>query len=96
MQLTIMLRDNGAPDVMAPGNIGRADISRYDWMVRTQPQTFLDNKDRSYPQGKVVGGGTLLNGMVWTRASASDYDSWVDLGNDGWGWEDLYPYFVKV
>ncbi|CAH0051777.1 unnamed protein product [Clonostachys solani] len=87
--------DDGRWQVQAPGSIGLEDVSMYDWNWRTVPQTFLNNADRSFPLGKAVGGGSVVNGMVWTRASASDYDSWVDLGNDGWGWDDLLPYFKK-
>lgn len=81
---------------MAPGAIGIADNSRYNWGLRTVPQTFLNKQNVWYPQGRVVGGGTILNGLAWTRASSADFDSWVDLGNEGWGWDDLKPYFVKV
>jgi choline dehydrogenase-like flavoprotein len=46
--------------------------------------------------GAVAGGGSTVNGMEWDRASSADYDSWKLLGNPGWGWSDLYPYFKKV
>ena len=48
------------------------------------------------PQGKVLGGGSILNAMCWNRGGAEDYDSWELLGNPGWGWEGLLPYFIKV
>lgn len=48
------------------------------------------------PQGKVVGGSTKLNRMVFDRGSKSDYDSWAALGNEGWDWDGLLPYFKKV
>lgn len=65
-------------------------------MLNTAPQTFLDGKTRHYDQAKVVGGGSLLNGLCWTRGSAADFDGWEQLGNPGWGWKDLLPYFKKV
>lgn len=46
--------------------------------------------------GKGVGGGSLINGMCWTRGESADYDAWVALGNPGWGWNDLLPYFRRV
>lgn len=46
--------------------------------------------------GKGVGGGSLINGMCWTRGGSADYDAWVALGNPGWGWNDLLPYFKRV
>lgn len=94
--LIVETSDDGAPDVMAPGSIGLANTNRYNWNMTTTPQTFLNNQNIWYPQGRVVGGGTILNGLAWTRASSSDFDSWVALGNEGWGWMDLWPYFLKV
>lgn len=86
-----------------PAEIGDTLWTDYDWQLRTVPQEFLNNRNVALNQGKVVGGGTILNGMVWTRGSARDYDAWGDL-NDvegraneyNWRWEDLLPYFEKV
>lgn len=60
------------------------------------PQEFLDGATRVFTQGKAVGGSTIVNGLVWTRGSAADFDAWEHLGNPGWGWMDLLPYFRKV
>lgn len=88
--------DQGELMVEVPGMIG-ADIgSVYDWNLSTVAQTYLDSNPRSIPQGHALGGGTLLNGMLWNRGSRGDYDDWVSLGNEGWGWDDLLPYFMKV
>lgn len=59
------------------------------------PQIHLDGRPRNIPQGRALGGGTILNGMLWSRGGQGDYQDWVDLGNAGWGWEDLLPYFRK-
>lgn len=48
------------------------------------------------PQGKVLGGGSILNAMCWNRGGADDYDAWEALGNPGWGWSGMLPYFIKV
>lgn len=56
----------------------------------------MNNRTIGIPQGKVIGGSSVLNGMAFDRGAASDYDAWVDLGNPGWGWTDLLPYFKKV
>jgi choline dehydrogenase len=48
-----------------------------------------------YPRGKVLGGSSSINGHIYIRGQAADYDYWRDLGNDGWGWSDLLPYFKK-
>ncbi|KAF4425980.1 Dehydrogenase xptC [Colletotrichum fructicola] len=82
--------------VIIPGYIGRTPPSGYGQDVLTAPQTFLDGRTRDINQGKVVGGGSVVNGMCWTRGAAADFDAWEELGNDGWGWDGLLPYFKKV
>lgn len=86
-----------------PSEIGADLNGAYDWNLETQPQQYLDGQTVKLNQGKVVGGGTVLNGMVWTRGSVGDYDAWDELntvdgqaGEYGWGWDDLLPYFQKV
>ncbi|KAI0970549.1 GMC oxidoreductase-domain-containing protein [Xylaria arbuscula] len=87
--------DDRAEDVTVPGNVGQESPSRYEWTATTIPQEFLDNQTRTFSQGRVVGGSTILNGLCWTRGAAADYDAWKNLGNPGWGWTDLLPYFLK-
>ncbi|KAK3390279.1 GMC oxidoreductase-domain-containing protein [Podospora didyma] len=98
--VTVLVLEAGELDsstelVTAPGMIGRGWNPSYDWNFTTAPQKFLDNRTRSLPQGHVVGGGSIVNGMVWTRGSAADYDAWHSLGNLGWNWRSLLPYFMK-
>jgi choline dehydrogenase-like flavoprotein len=59
------------------------------------PQVHLANRTESLRIGNVVGGSSAVNGMAWDRGSAVDYDSWGALGNSGWNWEALQPYFRK-
>ncbi len=74
-----------------------ADIGGiYDWDLSTVPQTQLDGATRPLPQGKVLGGGSILNAMCWNRGGQDDYDVWETLGNPGWGWNSMLPYFKKV
>ncbi|KAJ8123736.1 hypothetical protein ONZ43_g380 [Nemania bipapillata] len=87
--------DDRAEDVTVPGNVGQENPSRYEWTMTTTPQEFLDNRTRSFAQGRAVGGSSIMNGLCWTRGSAADYDAWRNLGNPGWGWSDLLPYFLK-
>ena len=82
--------------IQYPVYIGRDIGGTYDWNISTLPQPQLDGAPRPLPLGKVVGGGTILNGMVWNRGNQDDYNAWSDLGNPGWGWNDLLPYFKKV
>ncbi|KAI1457490.1 putative GMC oxidoreductase [Annulohypoxylon moriforme] len=87
--------DDRAEDVSIPGNIGLEDPRRYKVKLDLAVQDFLDNKTRVISQGKVVGGSTIINGLVWTRGSTANFDAWDRLGNPGWGWEGLLPYFKK-
>ncbi|KAK1700021.1 GMC oxidoreductase-domain-containing protein [Colletotrichum godetiae] len=88
--------DNRESRVIAPGYIGLTPPSPYGKSVTTAPQKYLDGKTRGISQGRVIGGGSVTNGMCWTRGSAADFDSWEELGNRGWGWNGLLPYFKKV
>ena len=78
-----------------PAFIGDDIGSRYDWNLSTVPQVYLDGAPRSLPQGRALGGSTILNGMLWNRGGQGDFGDWVSLGNRGWGWDDLLPYFIK-
>jgi len=60
------------------------------------PQLELGNRTFPLLVGSVVGGGSIINGMTFNRGTRPDYDSWNELGNEGWGWDGLLPYFKKV
>ncbi|MEO7221439.1 MAG: GMC family oxidoreductase N-terminal domain-containing protein [Devosia sp.] len=68
---------------------------RTDWMMRTEDEPGLNGRSLGYPRGKVLGGCTAINGMIYMRGQAADYDHWRQLGNAGWGWDDVLPYFTK-
>ncbi len=68
---------------------------RTDWMMKTAPEAGLNGRSLAYPRGKVLGGCSSVNGMIYMRGQAADYDHWRQLGNTGWGWDDLLPYFLK-
>jgi choline dehydrogenase len=87
--------DIGEDIVYIPGFIGHDIGGKYDWNLSTVPQAYMDGNPRSIPQGRALGGGTLLNGMLWNRGGRADYDDWVQLGNPGWSWDDMLPYFKK-
>ncbi|MBF7144392.1 MULTISPECIES: GMC family oxidoreductase [Pseudomonas] len=69
---------------------------RTDWCFKTYPQPGLQGRTLSYPRGKVLGGCSSINGMIYMRGQANDYDHWAKLGNTGWGWEDVLPLFCKT
>lgn len=68
---------------------------RTDWMMKTAAEPGLNGRSLTYPRGKVLGGCTSVNGMIYMRGQAADYDHWRQLGNPGWGWDDVLPYFLK-
>jgi choline dehydrogenase len=68
---------------------------RTDWMMRTEAEPGLNGRALTYPRGKVLGGCTAINGMIYMRGQAADYDYWRQLGNAGWGWDDVLPYFTR-
>jgi choline dehydrogenase len=68
---------------------------RTDWMMKTAPEPGLNGRSLVYPRGKVLGGCSSVNGMIYMRGQAADYDGWRQMGNIGWGWDDVLPYFLK-
>ncbi|TDZ31347.1 Dehydrogenase xptC [Colletotrichum spinosum] len=87
--------DAGEDFVKIPGLAGGAIGTKYDWNTTYTANDALGGRTVSIPQGKVVGGSTKLNRMVFDRGSKSDYDRWESLGNTGWNWNSLLPYFKK-
>ena len=67
---------------------------RADWMFETQAIPGLDGRKLAYPRGKVIGGSSAINAMIYMRGQAVDYDSWRQLGLSGWGWDDVLPLFM--
>lgn len=65
------------------------------WGYTSQPEPYIANKTFPTRAGRVLGGGSIVNGMLYDRAAAGDYDAWEALGNKGWGWEGMYPFFKK-
>jgi choline dehydrogenase len=69
---------------------------RVNWTYRTEPDPGLDGRKGYWPRGKVLGGSSAINAMVFVRGDPSDFDDWAALGNPGWGWADVLPYFKKL
>ncbi|SLN23919.1 Alcohol dehydrogenase [acceptor] [Pseudoruegeria aquimaris] len=68
---------------------------RTDWGFRTAPEAGLNGRSLIYPRGRVLGGCSSINGMLYLRGQVADYDGWRQMGNAGWGWEDVLPYFKR-
>ena len=68
---------------------------RTDWCFKTEPEPGLGGRALNYPRGRVLGGCSSINGMIYMRGQARDYDHWRQLGNVGWAWDDVLPYFRR-
>ena len=68
---------------------------RTDWMYRTAEEKGLGGRSIAYPRGKVMGGCSSINGMIYMRGQAADYDGWAQGGLTGWGWDDVLPVFMR-
>ncbi len=68
---------------------------RTDWCFSTEEEPALGGRALKYPRGKLLGGCSSINGMIYMRGQAADYDHWRQLGLTGWGWSDVLPYFLK-
>jgi len=83
------------PMIHVPGGVGKLFGPRVNWRFHTVPQAHLDNRSVWYPQGKTLGGSSSINAMIYIRGQREDYDNWAALGNDGWSYDDVLPYFRK-
>lgn len=77
------------PTINVPGRLGETLFTKYDWQFETTPQPGCNGRKLPWNRGKVLGGSSALNFMMWCRGSREDYDAWERLGNEGWGWEDM-------
>ena len=68
---------------------------RTDWMFKTASEPGLNGRSLLYPRGKLLGGCSSINGMLYVRGQAADYDGWRQMGLVGWGWDDVLPYFLR-
>lgn len=68
---------------------------RFDWMYAVEADPTLNGRTNVWPRGKVMGGTSSINGMLYVRGFPQDYDRWLELGNDGWGWKDVLPLFKR-
>ena len=97
---TVLLIEAGGADTLIwsriPGTYPRLQDTHYDWGYRTIPQRHLHGRRIFHPRGKVLGGSSAINFMMYVRGNSGDYDRWRDLGNPGWGYEDVLRYFVRM
>ncbi|MDA0961827.1 MAG: choline dehydrogenase [Proteobacteria bacterium] len=72
------------------------NMARYDWGYQSEPEPHLGNRRLACPRGKVIGGSSSINGMVYVRGHAHDYDHWAETGAQGWSYADVLPYFKRM
>ena len=72
------------------------NMARYDWGFKSQPEPHLNNRRLVVPRGKVIGGSSSVNGMVYVRGHARDFDTWAQMGARGWSYADVLPYFLRM
>ena len=72
------------------------NMSRYDWSYVTEPEPHMGGRIMACPRGKVLGGSSSINGMIYVRGHAHDFDTWAEMGADGWAYADVLPYFKRA
>ena len=97
---TVLLLEAGGKDdyfwINIPvGYLYTINNPRTDWCFETEPDAGLNGRSLGYARGKVLGGCSSINAMIYMRGQKSDYDHWASLGNKGWGWDDVLPAFKK-
>jgi choline dehydrogenase len=85
----------GEPSIETPGRWVSLMGSQYDWQYQTEGDPAVGGRAIPFPRGKVVGGSSAINAMTFVRGHRRDFDRWRDLGNPGWGFDDVLPYFVR-
>ena len=79
-----------------PSGVGKLIVpNKFNWGYNSEPEPYLGNRTIYVPRGKGLGGSSLINGMAYVRGQPQDYDGWRQMGNRGWGWDDVLPYFKK-
>lgn len=85
------------PFINMPGALSYPmNMGIYDWGFETEPEPYLGGRVLATPRGKVIGGSSSINGMVYVRGHAKDYDHWVEMGAQGWSYADVLPYFQRL
>lgn len=88
---------DAGPFIQMPGALSYPmNMGIYDWGFATEPEPHLGGRRLATPRGKVIGGSSSINGMVYVRGHAKDFDTWAEMGADGWSYADVLPYFKRM
>jgi choline dehydrogenase len=95
----LLLEAGGKPNSLwidMPSGVGKLIApNKFNWGYTSEPEPYLGNRTIYVPRGRGLGGTSLINGMAYVRGHAEDYDGWRQMGNRGWAWDDVLPYFKK-
>jgi choline dehydrogenase len=83
-------------EVAVPAAFSKLFGTQRDWAYATEPQDALCDRELYWPRGKVLGGSSSMNAMIYIRGNRADYDAWREQGNAGWGFDDVLPYFIRA
>lgn len=96
----VLVLEAGGPDenpaIHDPARFHELWLAPEDWAYHTVPQRDAAERALHWPRGRVLGGSSSLNGLIHARGARTDYERWVAMGNDGWGWEDVLPVFRRM
>jgi choline dehydrogenase len=84
------------PAIHDPGRVHELWLSEVDWAYETAPQRHAAGRSLAWPRGRVLGGSSCLNAMIWVRGAPQDFDTWAYLGAAGWSWEDVRPVYERI
>lgn len=99
-QTSVLLLEAGGPDkkqeIHIPAAFSKLFKTTYDWAYQTEEEPYLNHRQLYWPRGKMLGGSSSMNAMIYIRGHRLDYDSWREAGNPGWGFDEVLPYFKKA
>jgi choline dehydrogenase len=98
MQVTLVEAGppDSVPEIRIPSALGKLFLTKWDWDYTTDPEPELDFRRKHLSCGKMLGGTSSMNAMIYIRGNPADYDQWAGVGAAGWGWRDVLPYFIRA
>jgi choline dehydrogenase len=98
--VSVLLLEAGGPDdkqeIHIPAAFSKLFKTPYDWAYETEPEPHMNNRKMYWPRGKMLGGSSSINAMMYIRGNRQDYNEWAELGAQGWSFPDVLPYFKKM
>jgi len=98
--VSVCLLEAGPPDAVdeihLPAGVLAVGQSQYDWSFFSDPEPGFGGRQRYLPRGRTLGGSSSTNAMIYMRGNRADYDGWAAVGHEGWGWDEVLPYFIRA